>query len=577
MTRRAQPPRLIVKAVAATFGGVVALLFLLFVLMRVSVRDQVRATVTQNLDASQRTLAALEERRLHELRSQAETLVENPTLKAAVDTYAAETTADGGDARTQLLATIQRELDKLARRVDTDALALADTDGHTLAVAGRLGAQWQSDHADARLMGVGGPSTETGLIEAGATLFQVIRVPLTLDDGATVGWLDLGSALDDHYAQWLDHVSNVRTAVVRGSSLVASTLSPSQAADFAVALKSTLNGWDTVELDGMSHACREIVRVGNARIYALSSVDQAAAAALTRVNTALGILALGACAVALLGSVGLAHHFSRPIERLSEALDEMAAARDLRRQLPSTGSSRELDLLTSTFNQLIESVANAEAKTEAAYAGAIRALAAVLDARDPYTAGHSERVSVLSVAIGHVMRLPDADLEVLRLGALLHDIGKIGIPDDVLRKPGPLTDAEFEIVTQHPVVGARILRSIPFLLPHMDIVELHHERPDGRGYPKGLRGDDIPVLARIVHVADAYDAITSARSYRHARSSNDALRELWRCAGTEYHADIVGALARALPRLAQLPSAVPASLELRRTATVDESDEVLSA
>jgi putative nucleotidyltransferase with HDIG domain len=135
----------------------------------------------------------------------------------------------------------------------------------------------------------------------------------------------------------------------------------------------------------------------------------------------------------------------------------------------------------------------------------------------------------------------------VRLGALLHDIGKIGVPDDVLRKAGALTAAEFDIIKQHPVIGARMLRSIQFLAPHIPIVELHHERPDGRGYPKGLRGDDIPLDARIVHVADAYDAMTSARAYRGARPSAEALRELWRCAGTEFHAEIVAALANALP------------------------------
>ena len=110
-----------------------------------------------------------------------------------------------------------------------------------------------------------------------------------------------------------------------------------------------------------------------------------------------------------------------------------------------------------------------------------------------------------------------------------------------------MTEAEFDIIKQHPVLGARILRSVPFLSRHIPIVELHHERPDGRGYPHGLRGDDIPLAARIVHVADAYDAITSARAYRAPRPSGDALRELWRCAGTEFHAEIVGALATALP------------------------------
>ena len=135
------------------------------------------------------------------------------------------------------------------------------------------------------------------------------------------------------------------------------------------------------------------------------------------------------------------------------------------------------------------------------------------------------------------------------MGALLHDIGKIGVPDEVLRKAASLTAAEYDTIKQHPVLGARILRTVPFLSPHLPIVELHHERPDGRGYPYGLRGEDIPVAARIVHVADAYDAMTSARAYRRARPSGEALHELWRCAGTEFHAEIVGALAAALPAL----------------------------
>jgi putative nucleotidyltransferase with HDIG domain len=232
----------------------------------------------------------------------------------------------------------------------------------------------------------------------------------------------------------------------------------------------------------------------------------------------------------------------------------MAATHDVSSRLPPTRSSLELDALTETFNDLMSAVALAEAETEAAYTGAIRALATALDARDPYTAGHSDRVSVLSVAIGRTLALSADDLEVVRLGALLHDIGKIGVPDDVLRKPSGLTAAEFAAIKQHPVLGARILRSVPFLARHIPIVELHHERPDGLGYPNGLRGDDIPLAARIVHVADAYDAMTSARAYRGARPSGEALRELWRCAGTEFHADIVGALATALPGLTSAES-----------------------
>jgi putative nucleotidyltransferase with HDIG domain len=227
----------------------------------------------------------------------------------------------------------------------------------------------------------------------------------------------------------------------------------------------------------------------------------------------------------------------------------MSAARRFTNSLPVTGTSRELDALTNTLNALMNSVAEAEAETQAAYLGAIRALATALDARDPYTAGHSERVSALSVEMGRAMRLDEAELDTLRLGALLHDIGKIGVPDGVLRKDSTLTVPEFELIRAHPVIGARILRSIPFLAPHLPIVELHHERPDGKGYPYGLVGPAIPLAARIVHVADAYDAMTSARAYRPARLPHEAIGELQRGAGVDFDGASVDALVASLPRM----------------------------
>ena len=128
--------------------------------------------------------------------------------------------------------------------------------------------------------------------------------------------------------------------------------------------------------------------------------------------------------------------------------------------------------------------------------------------------------------MGRQIQIGEADLDVLRLGALLHDIGKIGISDEILRKPSALTVEEYEQLKRHPALGARILRQVPFLAPHIPIVELHHEQPDGRGYPFGLRGDEIPVTARIAHVADAFDAMVSARAYRPARESAEAVTEL---------------------------------------------------
>ena len=526
----------------------------------------------QSLDVSQNILQAMESSRERELRLQAETFAENPTLKAAVDTYTTEAAFSRDVSLDGLLATVQRELDKLLKRVDADVVVLEDLNGQTLGSAGRLQSAWSSVPGRTHRSGNAAADGDQ-LFRAGNTLFRVVCVPLTLEDGAIVGWLDLGTALDRPYAESLDQISKRRTAIVNEGAIVATTLAPDEATDFRRALADQQDLTNTVDLNGHAFVFRQIATVETARVYALSSVDEAAAQVMSHFNLVLTLIAISATALALAGSVWLARLLTAPVERLSAAIDQRAAARDLTTPLPTTGSSLELDSLTDTFNHLMASVAAAESRTEAAYAGAIRALAATLDARDPYTAGHSERVSTLSVAIGRVLHLPDEDIEVLRLGALLHDIGKIGVPDDVLRKPGKLTDDEFEIIMQHPGLGARILSTIPFLQPHIPIVELHHERPDGLGYPKGLRGDEIPLLARIVHVADAYDAITSARAYRQGRSSEEALRELWKCSGTEYHAEIVSALARALPRI-QL-SSPPPLMRVLQAPTLDQ--EVRSA
>jgi putative nucleotidyltransferase with HDIG domain len=267
-----------------------------------------------------------------------------------------------------------------------------------------------------------------------------------------------------------------------------------------------------------------------------------------------------------LGSFWLAHTLSRPIDQLAGELGMMAAAHDLRRPLHATGLSRELDSLTETFNDLVRGLTAAEAETRAAYLGSIRAFAAMLDARDPYTAGHSERVSALSVLMGRQLGISEAEVEVLRLGALLHDIGKIGISDAILRKPGALTADEYEQLKRHTSIGAHVLRQVPFLAPHIPIVELHHERPDGRGYPVGLRGDEIPLAARIVHVADAYDAITSARAYRPGRDSDKAIAELRRHAGTDFDPDALHALLAVLPHAETAPSFIPEAQSVHQLA-----------
>jgi len=541
-----RPPRLVVKTLAVTFMTVFVLLAVVFVVVTFSVREQVRQAVTTSLESSQRMFAALEARRQRELVAQAGTLAENPTLKAALDTYQTEARTGNSAVKAQLLATIDSELTKVAARVEADAIVLVDMRQNTLAAAGRLGDRWPRGQPVALAADRDGGSFD-GIARTNNETFRVVAVPLDFSDGTTVGMLYLATSLDANYAQELAQLAGTRTAIISDGLLLASTLAPEAAREFEAAVAATRPAEGTMSLAGESHAYRRLVAVGDTVFYALGSIDESSLSAMRQSMRNLAFIAIGAIVLALVGSITLARLVAEPIGQLSGAIARMAATRDVTLPLPSGGSSREVDALIETFSALMASLAQAEAETEAAYTGAIRALAAALDARDPYTAGHSERVSVLSVAIGRRLSLPPGDLEVLRLGALLHDIGKIGVPDDVLRKPGPLTDEEFDTIKQHPVLGARILRSVPFLARHIVIVELHHERPDGRGYPNGLRGNEIPLAARIVHVADAYDAITSARAYRRARPSGDALRELWRCAGTEFHAEIVGALATALP------------------------------
>ncbi len=169
----------------------------------------------------------------------------------------------------------------------------------------------------------------------------------------------------------------------------------------------------------------------------------------------------------------------------------------------------------------------------------IAALAASIDARDPYTAGHSLQVMRYAVRLGEVIGLENERIEALRYGGLLHDIGKIGVPDAILLKPTPLSLEEMDIMRAHTVIGVEIVRGIKALRVVLPIIRHHHERIDGAGYPDGLSGDQIPLEARIMAIADAYDTMTSDRAYRRAMSQDEAIAELRRGRGTQWDADLI--------------------------------------
>jgi putative nucleotidyltransferase with HDIG domain len=566
ITRFFGTPRLVVRTSFAMFGVVTLVLTAVLLLIAVQGSQYVSDSVTRRLEDGQRMLSELEQRQSRELQAQVKVLAESPTLKAAIDTYQSELASSNAATRAELISTIERELAKLGARIQPDVLAVSDPSGNVLAVAGRYRQDWP------RFVVTPASRERETVVTLPSGLFRRVIAPLALGD-AEIGVLSVATAMGGEYAQRTSDLSGAATLVTAEGHVVATTLPEDAVKALTPAVVTALPGMTTVSLAGDKYAVRQIVQTGSAAVYTLDSIDGAVGPALSGALRAMIWLALAAFGMAGLVSVWTSRSLAAPIDTLSRSLAGMAQSGSFDSALQPTGSTLEVDALTHTFNSMMTSVSAAESETRGAYVGAIRALALALDARDPYTAGHSERVSAISVAIGKQMGLPTEQLDVLRLGALLHDIGKIGISDNVLRKPTALTPDEFELIKEHPSLGARILRTVPFLTEHLPIVELHHERPDGRGYPYGLTSSETPLLARIVHVADAFDAMTSARAYRPALDSTVAIHELWRCAGTQFDAEAVQALVQALavvgpgtlpslPSLDQVTFAAPRRLAL---------------
>lgn len=168
----------------------------------------------------------------------------------------------------------------------------------------------------------------------------------------------------------------------------------------------------------------------------------------------------------------------------------------------------------------------------------LKSMAKILDARDPHTSQHSTRVTNFAMALANIIDLPDEDRDVLYIASSLHDIGKVGIPDSILLKPDKLTDEEFTVIKKHPDIGADILKQLPPMARETEIIRFHHERFDGRGYPAGMCGREIPLLSRIITLADSYDAMTSDRPYRRSLSVNTAIEEITRCSGTQFDPEL---------------------------------------
>lgn len=254
----------------------------------------------------------------------------------------------------------------------------------------------------------------------------------------------------------------------------------------------------------------------------------------------------GLCMALFLGIgciIGLSSFIAKPIKELSRGVEDLKMGK---RSKLRVYSQDELGKLTISFNQLMELTDRQRSKLstyakelEEAYLSSVKVLTAAIDARDPYTLGHSTRVAKIARKIGERIGLPAKELEDLEIGSLFHDVGKLKTPDYILLKEGPLDPMEHREIVSHCDYGAAILSRASSLQKYIPAVRHHHEWFNGEGYPDGLSGDNIPLHAAIISIADAFDAMTSVRPYKNSRSQDQALLELSRFSGTQFNPRLI--------------------------------------
>ena len=261
----------------------------------------------------------------------------------------------------------------------------------------------------------------------------------------------------------------------------------------------------------------------------------------------------GVLMLLLAGCVGLlsARAITNPIQQLADST-QLIARGDFSKKI-QIRSRTEIGELAETFNKMtddlelyIRQIRKAGEENKALFLGTIRALAAAVDEKDPYTRGHSDRVTKYSVIIARALDLDEKTVETISISALLHDVGKIGIDDKILKKPGFLTPEEFEVMKQHPVKGFNIMKTIEQMRNVLPGLRSHHEQWDGNGYPDRLKGEEIPLIARIIAVADTLDAMTTNRPYQQALTFQFAVEKINKNVGVKYDKNVVAAFNRAI-------------------------------
>jgi HD-GYP domain-containing protein (c-di-GMP phosphodiesterase class II) len=447
---------------------------------------------------------------------------ENAALKAGLQLLLADPNSD--DAR----LTVEDQLREICSASRIDLLFVSRPDGSWLTGVVRKGQEMVA------IKTASAPPPMAGFYNHGGIEYQVTSVPIDQAD-ERIASISVGEPLD--FKAFSTPVALLHRNKVIGSSLPGVAIDELEEAlgrcpsrrDCEVTLRNgtVLSAAANVDLDD-SYSFRSLVNL-NVAVAPLHST-------IRRLFVIAGMLAL---VVAVLFTCVSSRVIVGPIGRVIEHLRESERTGTLNNFDVTVTAAPEIRELMVGFNRAAAAIRGGQENLHAAYLEFVQSLASALDARDQYTAGHSGRVCRFACAIAQAMIFDREELRKLGIGALLHDIGKIGIPDSVLQKPGRLSHEEFDLIKTHPTVGRRILEAVHGFAPYLDVVELHHENWDGSGYPHGLRGEEVPLSARIVHVADAYDAMTSDRPYRPGMAAEVAFQILRENAGTQFDPVVV--------------------------------------
>src|SRR4029079_13845927 len=330
-----------------------------------------------------------------------------------------------------------------------------------------------------------------------------------------------------------------------------------------------------VEMLG-SYATAELDK--SSRLGVIAIQDEAAAlASVSDMRWQTLWISLIAALLTTLVGVFFANKLTHPVSELAGGAHRIASG-DFSKRIEVT-SRTELGDLGNSFNimtdqieRFIGDLQKSAQENRELFIGTVKALAAAIDGKDPYTRGHSERVSRFSMAIAQRLGLSDDEVEKIRISALLHDVGKIGIDDKILKKPAALTDEEFEDMRKHQQKGYKIMSQIPAMKEFLPGMYMHHEMVDGKGYPQGLKVEEIPLMGKIVAVADTFDAMTTDRPYQKAMKFEDAVARIESFVNTRYDAEVVGAFTAACKE-GQIR---PGSVKLKRPASSNPGPELLT-